>query len=133
ALVELECIVEETLARCEHSLLHVMRYGSPERAQCHHLLAEPAAIQIRIWPTGLPRLDEVAALRPVPLGTGEKTVGGERRQVCMIAAAHDAAAFRCFDRDLRAVDVGDDNINALIDQRIHSLSLFDRIVPVAGD
>src|SRR5262249_12660817 len=78
-LVELECIVEEILARREHGLLHVLRNGFSERAQCHHVLAESAAIQIRIRRASLPSLDEVAALRPIPLGTGEKAVGGERR------------------------------------------------------
>ena len=51
----------------------------------------------------------------------------------MIAAAHDAAPLRGFDRHFGTVDVGDDHIDALIDQRIDGLGLLDGIVPVAGD
>src|SRR5207247_5125237 len=67
------------------------------------------------------------------LGAGEETLGRQLGDVGVIAARVDPAALGVLDDDLGRVDVGDDDVHALIDETVGDLRLAHRIVPVTGD
>src|SRR5262249_3941568 len=131
-LVELERVVEETLAGLEHLGAYRLRHRLAERPDDDHLAPESAAVTIGGVAACLPRLAAAAALRRVPLRAGQETGGRERAPVGVVAAAHDAAALRVRDRARRAVDVGDDHVDEMVDPAVDGLGLLDRIVPGAG-
>src|SRR5262249_54103645 len=133
ALVELERVVDEALLQGEDLRSELLRHRPTERTQRDHVLLEPAAQQIRIARSVLPRLDEARAGRPVPFGAGEEALGSQLGDVGVIAARVDPAPLGVLDDDLRGVHVGDDDVHALIDQAVRHLGLANRVVPIAGD
>ena len=104
------------------------------RRRFHNAGFQAAAHQVRQGFAGLNFLCEIRVHPfPVPLCTGQVTLGGQRCLIGMVTGTKNATALTRFDDHLGAIDMTGDDIDALIDKAIGRLCLFDRHGPIARE